>query len=51
MLRYDQRHEGNLKVGDPAPDVVLHRIDAAGVSHLAEYVGAKPLVLIFGSFT
>ena len=27
MLRYDQRKEGSLKVGDPAPDVSLVSLD------------------------
>ena len=51
MLRYDQRREGTLKVGDPAPDVVLARADGAGEARLSEWLGAKPLVLVFGSFT
>ena len=50
MLRYDQRREGRLKVGDPAPDVLLARLDGTE-AHLADSLGGKPLVLIFGSFT
>ena len=50
MLRYDQREEGKLKVGDRAPDVALEKI-AGGEAHLAEYIGGKPLVIVFGSFT
>jgi hypothetical protein len=51
MLRYDQRREGNLQVGDPAPDVRLHRIEDGAAVSLAESFGGKPVVLIFGSFT
>jgi hypothetical protein len=50
MLRYDQRREGKLRVGDAAPDVVLATLDG-GETHLSEYLDGKPLVLIFGSFT
>jgi hypothetical protein len=51
MLRYDQRREGRLQVGDLAPDVALAAIDGGGDVHLASFVGGKPLVLVFGSFT
>jgi hypothetical protein len=51
MLRYDQRHEGDLKVGDRAPDVSLLALDGATPVALKDSVGGKPLVLIFGSFT
>jgi hypothetical protein len=50
MLRYDQRREGKLAVGDAAPDVVLTKLDG-GEAHLSDYVGGVPLVLVFGSFT
>jgi hypothetical protein len=50
MMRYDQREEGELAVGDPAPDVVLTALDGRSV-HLRERIGGKPLVLIFGSYT
>jgi hypothetical protein len=50
MIRYDQRAEGTLKVGDPAPDVELVTLDGKRV-RLAERLGAKPTVLVFGSFT
>lgn len=50
MMRYDQREEGELKVGDPAPDVVLTALDGRSV-HLRERFGGKPVVLIFGSYT
>jgi hypothetical protein len=50
MIRYDIRAEGAYKVGDQAPDVELVTLDGASVA-LASRIGAKPLVLIFGSFT
>lgn len=50
MLRYDQREEGELAVGDPAPDVVLAALDGSDV-RLRDRFGGKPVVLIFGSYT
>jgi hypothetical protein len=50
MLRYDQRREGSLKVGDAAPDVALVALDG-GEQRLSAVIGQRPLVLIFGSFT
>lgn len=50
MLRYDQREEGDLAVGDPAPDVVLAALDGSDV-RLRDRFGARPVVLIFGSYT
>ena len=50
MLRYDQREEGDLRVGDPAPDVALKGLDGSSV-HLRERIGGKPVVLVFGSYT
>ncbi|MEK7485295.1 MAG: hypothetical protein AABZ60_13300 [Planctomycetota bacterium] len=51
MLLYDQRREGDLKVGDQAPDVVLLALDGKTKIHLKDYLGKKPLILIFGSYT
>lgn len=51
MLRYDQRRDGDLRVGDAAPDVVLTRLDGISTEHLGAHIGSRPLVLIFGSFT
>ena len=50
MLLYDQREEGRFKVGDKAPDVALVTLDGTPVQ-LATHFGARPTVLIFGSFT
>ena len=51
MLRYDQRREGDYKVGDKAPDVVLGSIDGRTDVRLLDAMRGKPLVLIFGSYT
>ena len=51
MLRYDQRKEGSLKVGDRAPDVSLVSLDGRTPVRLSESVGGKPLILVFGSYT
>ena len=51
MIRYDQREEGRLKVGDKAPDVTLLALDGKTPVKLAERLGGKPTVLVFGSFT
>jgi len=50
MLMYDQRREGDLKVGDAPPDVTLVTLDG-GEQRLSAIIGQQPLVLIFGSFT
>lgn len=51
LLRYDQRHEGTLAVGDPAPDVSVESIDGTPARTIRSYLSGRPLVLIFGSFT
>ena len=51
MLRYDQRQEGSLKVGDRAPDVALLALDGKTPVRLSDSFGGQPTVLIFGSFT
>ena len=50
LLRYDQRHAGKLRVGDPAPDVTLTALDGTPHPLLAGGVG-RPTVLVFGSYT
>jgi len=47
----DNRREGSLKVGDPAPDFDLKRLDAEGKVRLSSFKSKKPVVLIFGSYT
>jgi hypothetical protein len=52
MLRYDQREEGALQVGDAAPDVTLLALDGTTRVRLHERTGeGKPVVLVFGSYT
>ncbi len=52
MLRYDQRQDGSLKVGDRAPDVDLLALDGKTLVPLKDSIGGgKPVVLVFGSFT
>ena len=50
MLRYDQREEGDLAVGDAAPDVVVRALNGAP-ARLADRLGTRPVVLVFGSYT
>jgi hypothetical protein len=50
-IRYAQRHEGDLVVGDKAPDVVLTALDGTSSVRLHERIGGRPTVLIFGSYT
>ena len=51
MLQYDQRRAGTYQVGDAAPDVTLLELDGKRSVRLASRFGARPTVLIFGSFT
>ena len=51
MLRYDQRREGDLKVGDRAPDVLLHTLDGKSQTSILARDQGQPLVVVFGSFT
>jgi hypothetical protein len=50
MLRYDQREEGALRVGDAAPDVNVRALDGSQ-ARLRDRFGGRPVVLIFGSYT
>ncbi len=53
MVRYalPHMHRGKLKVGDDAPDARLVALNGSDRFHIRERTGAKPLVLVFGSFT
>jgi len=53
MVRYalPHMHRGNLKVGDAAPDAKLFALNGTDTFHVRERTSAKPLVLVFGSFT
>ena len=51
ILTYGQQaREGDLVVGDPAPTVSLISLDGS-TRDLSDWIGARPLVLVFGSFT
>ena len=53
MVRYALPHmrRGSLSPGEDAPDVRLVALDGVSHFHLRERTGARPLVLIFGSYT
>jgi hypothetical protein len=53
MVRYafPHMHRGNLKVGDDAPDALLVGLNGSERFHIRERTGARPLVVIFGSYT
>lgn len=53
MLRYALPHmrRGTLRVGDDAPDARLVALDGTTRFHLRGRFGARPLVLVFGSYT
>jgi hypothetical protein len=42
---------GTLKVGDPAPDFSLLKVDKSGSMRLLELNKKQPVVLVFGSYT
>ena len=46
-----QWNKGELRAGDKAKDVELLTLDGKSRFHLQERIGARPLVLIFGSYT
>jgi hypothetical protein len=50
MLRYDQRDEGTLTVGSEFRNVELVALDGTH-QQIRDWIGRKPVVLIFGSFT
>ena len=50
MIRYDQRRDGDLKVGDRAPAAMLVSLDGHTRTPMLSPTG-QPTVLIFGSFT
>jgi hypothetical protein len=53
FLRYalPHWHRGDLRVGNAAPDTRLLSLDGQSDFYLHERIGARPLVLIFGSYT
>ena len=46
-----QQAEGQLRVGDFAPDIELARVDGNGSKMLSDLYREKPVVLAFGSYT
>jgi len=51
VLALSQVREGNLKVGDPAPDFELKVRGSEQRLRLSDFQGNKPVALVFGSFT
>ena len=53
MVRYalPHMHRGTLRVGDHAPDASLLALDGSSRFNIRERTGAKPLVIVFGSYT
>ncbi len=53
MVRYalPHMHRGTLRVGDNAPDASLLALDGTNRFHIRERTGARPLVIVFGSYT
>lgn len=53
FLRYalPQWHQGDLRVGERAPDARIYSLDGRTAFYLHERIGKRPLVLIFGSYT
>lgn len=53
LVRYalPNMHRGDLRVGDRARDTKLYALDGVNTFHLRDRIGARPLVLIFGSYT
>lgn len=45
------RRKDRLAAGDPVPDLELSRLDGGASVRLTDWVGDRPLVLVFGSFT
>jgi hypothetical protein len=53
FLRYarPQWHDTRLRIGDAAPDATLYSLDGHSTFHIRDHIGARPLILIFGSYT
>jgi hypothetical protein len=53
FLRYalPQWRNGDLRVGDRAPDARIYTLDGRTAFYLHDRIGKRPLVLIFGSYT
>jgi hypothetical protein len=53
MLRYalPHMHRGKLRPGDEAPDARLLALNGTDYFRLRERTGARPLMVVFGSYT
>jgi hypothetical protein len=53
MVRYalPHMHRGTLRVGDIAPDASLLALDGRSRFNIRERTDARPLVIVFGSYT
>jgi len=53
FLRYalPNWRQGNVQLGEQAPDARLISLDGESDFHLRDRIGKRPLVLIFGSYT
>ena len=52
ILTYGQQApDGDLQVGDAAPAVTLVALDGTSELPLTNWIGMRPLVVVFGSFT
>src|SRR5688572_15568448 len=50
-LMWLSAREGNLNVGDEAPNFSLETYDKKSRVQLSDFRGKKPVVLVFGSYT
>lgn len=48
---YDVRTEGQLQVGDLAPDLSLVSVEGTGEHRLSDFYRTRPTILVFGSYT
>lgn len=53
MVRYalPHMHRGKLKVGDAAPDAALLTLNGSDRFQIHDRIGARPLMIVFGSYT
>lgn len=48
---WNSARAGSLKPGDPAPDFNLPSVDGSRNVKLSSFLGSRPVVLVFGSYT
>ncbi len=49
--RPDRQEAGGPDLEQKAPDFTLRRLDGDGTVKLSDFIGKKPVVLVFGSYT